>query len=305
MNLIFHCLILSSEKLGNIQKQKRLIFRFLAVKKFMSSPFLIYNIGVLLFVIAAFAIGIYLLFSKKVKTYLSNYPIFLQILFRAFTVIYAAFLSMVLLIAVMFFIDIEVSTDSRECWRRNYEWKNIQVGMTQKQVVQILGEPLRSEDWSGLRYSYKRHPLDYISMADVTFDPNSAPNVEDMKVISKYPDDARMAEDLSVWMPTTRSFVYNTALLRISGISLGFSFLGLIALAIISLVPFSLRDKWTSRMLYVPFATVLFAGIYEHYQVTASAWRFDLFFLYPLYAIISIGWLIRLLIVVKSEKERL
>lgn len=269
----------------------------------MSSPFLLYNIGVLLLVISAFLIGIYLLFSKKVKIFLIRYPIFLQVLFRAFTVIYAAFLAIVLLITIGLFMEIEVSTDSRACWKRNYEWKNIQIGMTQKEVIQILGEPLRRDDWSGLRYSYERHPLDYISLADVTFDPNSAPNLEDMKVISKYPDDARMAEDLSEWLPY-RSFAYDTALKAISSGSAGFSFLGLIILAIISLIPFSLRDKWTSRMLYIPLVTMLFGFIYEHHQVAASAWRFDLFFIYPLYAVILIAWLIRLVIVVMSEKER-
>lgn len=257
-----------------------------------------------MFVITAFVVGVYLLFSKKVKTFLSRYSIFLQVLFRAFTIIYMAFLSIVLFISVLFFLDIEVSSSSRECWKRNYEWKNIQIGMTQKQVVQILGQPLRQDNWSGLRYSYERHPLNYISMADVTFDPNSAPNVEDMKVISKYPDDTRMAEDLSEWIPYPNSFEYDTALERISSGSATFSFLGLVILTTLSLIPFNLRDKWTARMLYVPLATILFGIIYEHHQTVSYAWRFDLILIYPLYAVILIAWLIRLIIVVKSEKER-
>lgn len=270
----------------------------------MSSPFLIYNIGVLLFVIIAFVIGYYLLFSKKVKTFLSHYSIFLQIIFRAFTIIYTAFLSIVLLVTIVFFLDIEISTESRECWKRNYAWKNIQIGMTQKEVVQILGEPFRQEDWSGLRYSYKRHPLGYDSWADVTFDSNSASDVQDMKVIFKYPDDARMTQDLSEWLPHQQSFEYLTAFRRISSGSASLSFIGLIILAILSLIPFSLRDKWTSRMLYIPLITILFGVVYEHHQVAASAWRFDLFFIYPLYAVILIGWLIRLIVISMSEKER-
>lgn len=266
----------------------------------MNSPFLIYNIGVLLFVIMAFLIGFYLLFSKKVKTFSSRYSIFLQVLFRAFTITYTAFLSIVLVVTMLFFLDIEVSSTSRECWKRNYQWKNIQIGMTQKQVVEILGQPLRQDSWSGLRYSYERHPLDYISMADVTFDPNSRQSVDDMKVISKYPDDTRMAEDLSEWLPQPPSFAYDTALERISSCSAALSFFGLVILAILSLIPFNLSDKWTSRMLYLPLATILFGFIYEQNQT--GSWRFDLFLIYPLYAVISIGWLIRLIIVVMSKK---
>lgn len=270
----------------------------------MSSPFLIYNIGVLLLVIIAFAIGIYLLFSNKVKIFLSRYSIFLQVLFRAFTVTYAAFMSLVLINAVLFFVDIEVSSNSRECWKRNNEWKNIQVGMTKKEVFQITGEPITYDNWDGLRYSFRRHPLNYISHSQVTFDPDSAQDQEEMKVISKYPDDTTMAEDLSEWLPD-RGYTYQAAIERISSGSAGFSFLGIIILAILSLIPFRLRDKWTSRMLYIPLVTILFGVIYEHHQTASSAWRFDLFFLYPLYGIISIGWLIRLIIVIVSERERL
>ncbi len=269
----------------------------------MSSPFLIYNIGVLMFVITAFVVGLYLIFSNKANTFLSRYSIFPQVLFRAFTIIYTAFLAIVLFNTVLFFVDIEVSNRSRECWKRNYEWKNVQVGMTQKQVVQILGQPSRQDNWSGLRYSYERHPLDYISMTEVTFDPNSATTVDNLKVISKYPDDTRMAEDLSEWLPHQPGFAYDNALERISNISAPFAFFSLVILAILSLIPFNLRDKWTARMLYIPLATLVFVVVYEHHQ--ADGWRFDLFLLYPLYAVILICWLVRLIIVfVKSEKER-
>lgn len=250
--------------------------------------------GVLLIVIANFVISFCVLGLQKLTT---GYPLALRIPIRAVSVLYMAASLVVLLIAISFFQTLEVSDSSRECWKRRYHWSEIKIGMTEQQVVQILGQPKDKDIWSNddERYHYDLHPLDLVSINAVLFNVDKAQPAGEKKVVDKYPTDEELSARLE-WIPDKRTYLYSTYVSTISDTANGITFFGIMLLALLAFVPDGFRGDLYSWTLYTPLVALMFGVIYEK-GVTAG-WRFDWFILFPAYALILLGWLVRLIIAV-------
>jgi hypothetical protein len=70
------------------------------------------------------------------------------------------------------------------------------------------------------------------------------------------------------------------------------SFIGILLLAVVAVLPIGRRGGWAAWPLYTPLVTGFFAVLYESAQ--RGGWRFDLFLLYPAYSVIAGGWLFRM-----------
>jgi hypothetical protein len=269
----------------------------------MRSPFFWQNLGVLLLVVANFALGVWLFFSRKVRDAVGRLPLPLPLLIRAPVVLYAFASCFVLLMALQLFYFFEVDARSRECWQRSARWAQVQKGMTGQQVVQILGEPYPRDRWGNdnvERYFYQLHPLGLsdgyvISLKD---DPNGG----EARVVDKSPTDAERLSRPEPLLPhDTWSYPYFSDSQTITDMSTITAFGGILVLALFAVIPFPLRAGWYSWTLYAPLVAFMLAIIYEIPQ--KGGWRFDWLLLFPAYVLILLGWVIRLIIViVKSSR---
>jgi hypothetical protein len=262
----------------------------------MSSPFLWLNVSLLLLALANFGLSVRILVSRQVKSYFNHRPVALHIVLRASSILYAMLSSVAVLLVILLVCLFEVFPEARACWNTHASWKKIHVGMTQQEVVQLLGQPDESlEDL----YYYRLHPLERWQ-GSIAFTPEARQGGEGLHVVSKNPPDEAERQAKLAWISLTYLDPFFIDNIVDSAGTL--AFLGIIVLAVVSLLPLSLRNGWDSWMLYTPLITLLLGTTYE--MNIKGGWRFDLFLLCPLYFVILGSWFVRLLIVIKTHARQ-
>lgn len=267
----------------------------------MHSPFLWRHVGILLIVVANFACSAKVLVSQKGRSDFSSRPTVLGIALRAVSIFYAVASLLMLLIASLLFYSYEWSAEAREFWKHSRKWANVTVGMTSQEVVQILGPPWGSGKERAPRFIGKDTDDVYVYQMDliqaeggmIEFKIDSTSALHEMRVTDKFPDDERIAtimRHLAAWEPPA----YTSAILsrEIADLVFLISGGGLILLAIASMKPFSLRNGWNSWTLYTPLIALMLGMVYE--MNSGGGWRFDLYYLLPVYALIIGCWFFRL-----------
>lgn len=270
----------------------------------MKSPFFWRNLGALLLLIANFAFSVFGIMRTPdgvpppagatiqqsdltERSGGQGTPVSFRIVLRALSVVYAAASGLMLCAASIFFCEMEFSDSSRLCWKRRNDWTRIQIGMTKAQVVDALGKPDYQETWNNAeRLKYKLHPLDLPEQSEVSFNIG-----DDQKVVAKHPMDEQLAAQRSEWWPRAGTYRCSAFKTRLSDTAMVLSFVGIIVLAIVSLIPAWPYAHWHALSLYFPAAAIVLCVTYENAQ--KRGWRFDLFLLYPAYAVILVVWVLR------------
>ena len=273
----------------------------------MNSPFFWRNLGILFIVVANFVFAIKVLLSKKGRSDFSDRPVASRIALRAISIIYITTSFIILVIAGILFYSYEWSADAQKSWKNSRKWADVKVGLTQQEVVQILGPPDRNGKESAPFFVSEGaddvyiYPMGLIQVEGgmIEFKIDTASALKEMRVISKFPDDEIMSRHLAEWRPNE----YTESMLshNISDLACVISFVGLVLLALASLIPWGLRNGWYSWTLYTPLIALNFGSIYEM-NITAG-WRFDLFLLLPVYALIIACWLYRLMKAVRLYRK--
>jgi hypothetical protein len=269
----------------------------------MHSPFFWQNLGVLLLVLANFALSVWLFFSRKVRDAVKRLPLVLPILVRAPVVLYAFASCFVLVMAMQLFYFFEVDARSRECWQRSQRWAQVQTGMTAQQVVQILGEPYPRDRWGNEnveRFFYQLHPLGLSDGYIISLKADTTGGEE--RVVDKSPTDAERLSRPEPLLPDAKSgYPYFSDSQTIADMATLTAFGGIIALTLMAALPLPIRTGAYSWTLYAPLVALMFAIIYEIPQ--QAGWRFDWLLLFPAYVLILVGWLIRLIIVLVKARR--
>lgn len=256
----------------------------------MRSPFVWRHIAILLVIAATFALSIATVY--KVHASFRSFPLPLGIALRASAFVYLLLSLFAVLLTLDLFYEFEFSYD----WRPNLEWRKIQNGMTRHQVIELLGYP---DTHIRFEYYYLLFPL-YYHRGTIKFegDPSKlADQLQDKvddsaKVIDKTPERAS-----SEWLPGGFPHWLSD---HVRGTIAPLSALTLLILALLSLIPFSLRNGWNSWILYVPVMALVAATLYE--KATQPGWRFDQFFLVPMYLLIMGTWGMRMWAVLASGR---
>lgn len=210
---------------------------------------------------------------------------------RALAVSYAGAAFLALLMAFVLFMDLEFSDKAKACWQVNRQWPKVQLGMTRVELVKLVGEP--SQINFNDQFLYRLHPLSYTHGGVGFKNPSgregmNEPLDEHATIESKSPDEG------VAWIPADIDFFFRDQYYSLVQV---FATLGLLALTVASLIPKGLHSGWAALPLYYPLLALVFGLIYE--AVERGGWRFDLFLLYPLYAIVAVAWAIRVAVVAK------
>jgi hypothetical protein len=262
----------------------------------MQSPFFWRNLLVLLLVLANLVLSGRLL---QQSGFLTGTPS-TGVLLRSGAMAYATLSLLAALIGMLLFGILEVFSDSRTTWQRSARWGELRPGMTEAEVVGLLGEPFQrlssnaTSSGPELQFGYRLHPLGMADGAAVIFQPSPEGA---MTLASKSPDDAGWARGREEWIPGG----YTAARYRetIGEAASLLSFTGIMLLAILTLIPFGTPQGARSWALYLPLIALLLGVVYE--ARGPRGWRYDLMLLYPAYALILIGWLVRLIALVRAR----
>ena len=220
-----------------------------------------------------------------------------RIILRAFCVGYATISCMLFLLVLSLVVELEMAPISQQAWQRRHDWKQIRTGLTKKEVTDILGEPDYQDTWNDEeRYQYKLHPMDLAHSADVCFNLPSPTETAVQKVVSKFPEDEHLEKNQSDWWPDSQSFRYSSYKNSIALCISALSFIGIVLITLVTLLPiWALKDCY-ALSLYFPIAAILLAGSYEYVQ--KDGWRFDVVFLLPMYLAIVGVWIFRVALLV-------
>ena len=265
----------------------------------MQSPFFWRNLGALLLVLANLALcGRLLLHGVPAGP--APGPVAIGVILRGIALSYATLSLIAALITILLFCTLEVFSGSRASWQRNARWSEIHEGMTQPEVLRTLGEPFQrlssetSSTGSEVQFGYQLHPLGMQDGAAIIF--QAAPGGA-LTVTLKSPDDEDQARVNADWVPDGytgsryRGTITDTAYML--------SFLGIMLLVVATVLPFGVRAGVYSWTLYLPLLALVLGLIYEARGPTG--WRYDLLLLYPAYAIILIGWAVRLIPLLRTR----
>jgi hypothetical protein len=251
----------------------------------MFSPFIFRNLAILALASGNFCLSVWMI--SWTGRHFNTALLVRSIAQRALAVSYSAIALIVFLMALALFVDVELTHKARECWRVNRHWSSIRIGMTKGELVQMLGEP--AEINFGDQYLYSIHPLTYMHAGVGFRNPKTSAN-------SSLPlDDSAPVEDKDPetgpawgWIPADFTFYFRDQYFPLLA---GFSAVGLLAVTIASLIPRNLQPGWSSLPAYYPALALVFGLAYE--AVQRGGWRFDLFFILPLYAVIAVTWAVR------------
>ena len=259
----------------------------------MQSPFFWRNLGVLLLVLANLALSVRLLLHGALPSPTPG-PVAIGVILRGFALTYATLSLVAALIAILLFCILELLPESRATWTRSAKWSEIRPGMTPQEVIDLLGEPFQrstvgdSSTGSEVQFGYQLHPLGLRDGAAVIF--QAVPGAA-MTVTLKSPDDESLARITGNWIPGGYTGSrYRGTITEAASI---LSFLGIMLLVVATMLPFGARAGASSWTLYIPLLALVLGLIYE--ARGPRGWRYDLMLLYPLYAIILIGWMVRLI----------
>jgi hypothetical protein len=265
----------------------------------VSSPFFWRNVAVVLLVVGNFALAVRLLAWSG-----GHVPASIGVPIRAVGILYVVASALLVLLAGLFFCILEVFDDARATWRTADRWAGVQAGMTRQEVERTVGAPFQKlpsvrDGHQGEDWVYRLHPLGASDEGRVTFEtPTPGAAAEAMRVVGRHPRDDRWRVVRAAWIPggyTATLYARN-----IADAAAMLSLAGLLVLALLSILPFGARAGWRSWTLYTPLVAVLLGVLYELPQ--RGGWRFDrMFLLYPASALILAGWLVRLVIVLKTR----
>lgn len=266
----------------------------------MQSPFFWRNLAVLLVVLANLVLCGRLLQLHGLAAGPGTGSVATGVILRGSTLLYATLSVIVALVAILLFCLLEVFSDSRQTWERSARWGEITAGMSQQDVLDRLGEPfqrLPSQSSAGgaeEQFVYQLHPLGAHDAGAVGFRRVVA---GPMLLTDKFPDDAAWARGRAEWIPSgyTRVRYRETIVQAASVISLG----GLLLLGLGSVLPLGVRAGMSSWTLYIPLLALLLGLIYE--AGAPRGWRFDLLLVYPVFAVILIGWAVRLVPLLRAH----
>jgi hypothetical protein len=254
----------------------------------VTSPFFWRHFGILLLVFANFALSLFA--AQRARASFSQSALTRSVLARAGSVAYLAGSTLILLLGVSMFIELELSEHAQSCWKTNRDWAKVKLGMTRRQVVQILGDPPANSFGND---QYSLHPFEYFG-AYIFYDVTTEESAHGLRNDNSKVTEKQPAESVD-WIPNGIHGAYQR---QLASDAMPLCFLGLIVLAVASVIPMSLQAGANSWMLYLPLVAILFVVIYE-WNVTAG-WRFDLMLLYPIYLVILGAWSLRLWKVVKA-----
>jgi hypothetical protein len=252
----------------------------------MFSPFIVRHVAILALACGNFALAVWMA-SWSGRNF-SSASLARGVVQRALAVSYAGAALLVVLMAVILFVDIELTDKAKQCWRVNRRWAEVRAGMTKAEIVRLLGKP--AEIVFVDQYLYAIHPLTY-SHAGIGFknpNPSADPAIElddSARVEDKNPDDASAR-----WIPGDFDFYFRDQYYSVLD---GLAALCLLVLAIVSLIPRNLQAGWGLLALYFPALAVIFGVTYE--SVQRGGWRFDLFFLLPVYTAVAVSWAVRMI----------
>jgi hypothetical protein len=250
----------------------------------MFSPFIFRNLGILALASGNFCASVWMISWTGCN--FNNALLVRSIAQRALAVSYSGTALLVFLMALVLFVDVELTPKARECWRVNRQWSAIRAGMTKRELVQLIGEP--PEVNFGNQYLYSIHPLTYLHAGVGFRNPN--PSTDSSLEL----DDSARVEDKNpesgpdLWIPADFDFYFRDQYFPLVA---GLSAIGLLAVAIASLIPRNLQAGWSSLAVYYPALALIFGLAYE--SVQRGGWRFDLFFILPLYAVVAATWAAR------------
>lgn len=201
---------------------------------------------------------------------------------RAAAFAYLTISLLALLIGITLMISLEFDGYATACWKRNAAWVKVRVGMTRREVLDLMGHP--ADIHFDRYYFYDLHPLGGPVQPSIHFE-EDAPVDDSMRVVSKNPPEG--AEWLS---PEVLDVIWR----QIHGAGNFLSLLLLAGVALTSLLPLPLKAGWNGWMIYLPVMTATLALIYE--STVSPGWRFDIFFLIPIYFLTGAPWLLRILL---------
>ena len=203
---------------------------------------------------------------------------------RALAFAYAGGSLLMLLIAGTYFFQLEYSPEAGETWRVVRQWDKVQVGMPKADVLRLLGKPYVIHYNS--QHFYQIHPLTTGILGQIEIESGRVTKIVPQGNFAQWtsPD-----WELYPSSPTT-------------SIGLGFTVAILLTVMLASLMPTSLAGGWAATSLYYPLLACLCACIYESAQ-NGGGWRFDLVLLFPVYLIIGVTWLIRVILIARRERH--
>ena len=257
----------------------------------MKSPFFWKNLVLVLVVLANFAFVVWLIARKTAVS--SSDSVGWQVALRSLGVMYATVSCLLMVFAVMEFTDAEFSKRAQECWKRQLDWKRIQPGMTKKQVIEILGPADRSEVYDLDRNIYGLDPLNPGDNSSVSFSIVPMDSAEEPKVVEKDPTDEYLKFD---YFHTYSFDALKGHFVIAAQVA---SFIGILLLAVVSILPIWPSVDCLSLSLYIPVAALVLCIAYEMSQ--RGGWRFDLFFLIPPYLVILAAWIFRIIQVAQKS----
>ena len=259
----------------------------------MGSPFLLRHVAILLLAGANLALAGKLLASWETPAA----PLWLGVSLRALTVLYAAAATVGFAVVALLFAIVELDGSSRAVWRTNAAWDDVKPGMKRLEVEQLVGPPrmVNSSIVEGTaeRLAYPLHALGSLEEGQIDVKPDGT-------VASKHPDGALSARVRAEWIPSGygRS-VFGRAVRNVATLVALVALLALAVFAFVPFGPFTTHGSWRSWTLYAPLVALLLAAIHEACR-EPGGWRFDWFLLAPLHVVVVIGWLFRLIPILRA-----
>lgn len=275
----------------------------------MKSPFFWQNAGLLLLLIANFAFSVWLVLRKPADFRVKNVASAItaenpattpawRIVLRVVCVVYATASCLTACVLALQFNENEFSALPQGCWKQRHDFPAIQQGMTQKQVVGILGDP--QDVWrrnDNDLYRYLISPSGLPQYAEVLFDADPKNAGGEVIVVDKEPKDAWLqALNGRWWDHLYNEYVYHSRPLYNKAMVL--CWLGIVLVTLATILPFWPCNNWRSLSLYFPIIALTLGLTTEATQ--RIGWRYDLFVLVPAYFIIVIVWIFRVIHAVKA-----
>jgi hypothetical protein len=256
----------------------------------MASPFLLRHLALLLLATANLGVSVVVLTRAPVPAE----PLWLGIALRGGSVLYATASLLTFVVVASFFFFLEVAPDARTCWARHASWETIRPGMKREEVLRLLGPPWRSGEslvpGSKEQLEYRLHALGPLDEGAVFLDADGA-------VVSTLPEGESWRESRDEWLPRGQGrMVARDALCALAWVV---AFAAILVLAAVALLPFG-ATSFRSWTLYTPLVALLFGGVYELARAPGG-WRFDLFLMVPAYLVIAVGWLVRLVLLLRRS----
>jgi hypothetical protein len=261
----------------------------------MFSPFIVRHIAILMLVSLNFCGAIWAV--RWTGRDFDSASLTRSIAQRALAVSYSGAALLLLLMAVFLFADLELTPKAWARWRVDRLWPQVHAGMTKGELVKLLGEP--DEIHFSDQFLYRNHPLSYMQSGIGFVNPkkNADPEVpleDSARIEDKNPDDGGVP-----WIPADFGFFFRDQYYPLID-ALGT--IGLLVLTIMSLFPKNLEAGWGTFAIYYPLLAAVFIVARE--SVQRGGWRFDLFLIIPMYILIVVFWIVRVISIQRERRRR-